>query len=102
MIEFSLNNYINNYVMEAIVSTSFVYAVLGGLFVTLSFIYYMRRKDPLYQRHPMYHATIFFVIANIIFYFVKSDNKSDTMPQIKMKSLFTPQVTEMKTGYPNF
>ena len=88
--------------MEAIVSTSFVYAILGGLFVTLAYIYYMKRKDPSYDRHPMYHAAIYFVLANIIYYFVKGSSELSTMPQIKMKSLFVPQVNEMKTGHPNF
>ena len=85
--------------MEATVSTSFIYAILGGFFAVLALIYYQKTKDPEYKRNPIYYAGIFFIVSNIV-YHVSSPN--DVASQLKMKNMFSPPVCEMKTGQPTF
>ena len=85
--------------MESSVSSSFVYAILGGFFAVLALIYYQKSKDPEFKRHPVYYAGVFFIISNIIYHLHSPSSGSS---QIKMKNVFNPSVCEMKTGQPSF
>ena len=85
--------------METTVSSSFIYAILGGIFAVLALIYYQRLKDPEFKRNPIYYAGIFFIVSNIV-YHTTSPNSPGS--QLKMKSVFPPAVCEMKTGHPSF
>lgn len=85
--------------MEATVSTSFIYSILGGIFSVLALIYYQKTKDPNFKRNPLYYAGVFFIVANIIYHISCPER---TASQISMKNVFTPLICEMKTGNPEF
>ena len=85
--------------MEATVSTAFVYAILGGLLAVIGLIYHQKKKDPEFKRKPIYYAGIFFIVSNVVYHI---SSPKDLTSQLKMKSVFPPQVCEMKTGQPTF
>lgn len=85
--------------METTVSSSFIYAVLGGVFSVLALIYYQKSKDPEFKRNPIYYAGVFFIISNVVYHISSPNNVAS---QIKMRSVFSSPVCEMKTGYPSF
>ena len=53
--------------MDAQVSSSFIYAVLAGLFAVLIFIYYQKINFPEKKRHPLYYAGVFFIVYYMYF-----------------------------------
>ena len=85
--------------MEATVSTSFIYAILGGIFAVLALIYYQKVNQPKTKRNPLYYAGVFFIVANIIYHAMSPE---DVASQLSMKSMFNPAICEMKTGQPEF
>jgi hypothetical protein len=85
--------------MEAIVSTSFIYAILGGIVATLAFIYYEKNSNPEKQRNSLYYAGMFFIISNLIYH---GTSPTSSTNQISMTTPFAPVVCEMKTGNPTF
>jgi|TARA_Y100000389_G_scaffold189951_1_gene214259 hypothetical protein len=85
--------------MEATVSTSFIYAILGGIFSVLALIYYQKVNQPKLKRKPLYYAGIFFVVANVIYHVI---SPNDVTSQMTMKNIFNPVICEMKTGQPEF
>tara|TARA_Y100000389_G_scaffold204765_1_gene259481 strand:- start:10266 stop:10523 length:258 start_codon:yes stop_codon:yes gene_type:complete len=85
--------------MEAIVSTSFIYAILGGIVATLAFIFYEKQNEPEKQRNSLYYAGMFFIISNIIYHGTAPTSVSN---QITMSTPFSANVCEMHTGTPNF
>ena len=72
--------------MDAQVSSSFIYAVLAGLF-------------PEKKRHPLYYAGVFFIVSNIIY---NTTSPESVNSQMTLKNVFSPVVCEMKTGQPSF
>ena len=85
--------------MEATVSTSFIYAILGGILALLALIYYQKVKEPTTKRNPLYYAGVFFIVANIIYHVM---SPKDVTSQFSMKRIFNPVICEMKTGHPEF
>ena len=85
--------------MENKISSSFIYAILGGIFSVLALLYYERQKDPKKSRHPLYHAGVFFIVSNIIYNFTSPDSVGS---QMVMSTPFNPVVCEMQTGQPPF
>ena len=85
--------------METTVSSSFVYAILGGVISVLALIYYQRLKDPEFRRNPVYYAGIFFLVSNLIYH---STSPHSSASKITVPSVFSPTICEMKTGQPSF
>ena len=85
--------------MDAQVSSSFIYAVLAGLFAVLIFIYYQKLTFQKKKRHPLYYAGVFFIVSNIIY---NTTSPESINSQMTLKNVFSPVVCEMKTGQPSF
>ena len=85
--------------MDTQISSSFIYAILGGVFSVLAFIYYQKINYPKTKRHPLYYAGVFFIVSNIIYNTTSPESISS---QMTFKNVFDPVVCEMKTGQPEF
>ena len=85
--------------MKVIVSTAFVYAVLCGILSVLLFVYYQKNTNKKYEKSkPIYNIGIFCLVANIIYFSIINNGKSD----LEFERLFDNPNLEMKTGQPCF
>jgi len=85
--------------MDSQVSSSFIYAILAGIFAVLAFIYYQKINYPKQKRHPLYYAGVFFLVSNLVY---NTTSPESVASQITFKNVFNPEICEMKTGQPTF
>lgn len=85
--------------MKVYVSTSFIYAILGGILSVLLYVYYQKSTSEDYQKSKsIYNIGIFVLFANIIYFSTQKYGIKD----VEFQRIFENPNCEMKTGQPNF
>lgn len=89
--------------MEMIMSTPFIFSIIGGILVTTIFIYYqnsLSKKNKIkIEKSNIFYSAVFFVSACVIHCLISNYSEHG---DISLKNVFKIIPNEMKTGSPPF
>lgn len=86
-----------------IMSTPYIFSIIGGILATMLLIYYQRRvseqNNKKIEKSTFFYSAVFFISACLIHSLISGCAESK---DIKLKNVFKVMPSEMKTGTPPF